>query len=118
VPAKKDKPKGRKSVSDKHLIIEAELLDPGLEAPRPGDAYIISLMLYEVLNVIRGVYPHRFILVGHHLPDLNSPQFRVGVHHRLNLTRHFPEGASLLNKFMGQIDNAGSFFCLSFEVLE
>lgn len=118
MPTKKDKSKSQKSVSGEQLTVEAELLDPGIEAPVPGDSYVISLMLYEVLKVISGVYPHRLILVGHHVPDLNSLQFRVGVRHRLNLTQRFPEDATILNKFLGQIDNVGSFFCLSFEVLE
>ncbi len=99
------------------LTIEARLLDVGLPAPKPGDMYIISLMRYEVLKVVRGKYPHQFILVGHSTPDLQSPQFRIGIVHRLQLTREFPKHSSILNKFENESQDAGIFFCLSFEEL-
>jgi|GEM_PF-6516190 len=100
------------------LTVEAELLDTGFPAPKPGVMYVISLMRYKVLKVLHGRYPHQFILVGHHVPDINSPQFQIGVRHRLQLTRKFPEHASILNKFKEEARNLDIFFCQSYEVLE
>jgi hypothetical protein len=102
----------------KKSIVEAELLDPGEPVPRPGDMYLVSLMRYKVLKVVRGKYRHRFILVGHHLPDLSSPDFRIGIRHRLELTREFPPHATLLNKFEAESREIGVFFCSSFQVLK
>ena len=100
------------------LIIEAQLLDPGIPASRPGDMYVISLMHYQVLRVVEGIYPHELILVGHHNPNLSAPEFQIGVRHRLHLVRQFPKNASLLNKFVEEAQEIGSFFCLAFETLE
>lgn len=97
------------------LIIEAELLDPGPPAPRPGDMYIISLMRYLVLKVLQGEYPHPFILVGHDLPDLSAQTFQIGARHRLYLVRLFPKHASILNKFEHKMTQAEIFFCSSFD---
>ena len=99
------------------LTIEARLLDVGLPAPKPGDMYIISLMRYEAMKVVRGKYPHQFILVGHSTPDLQSPQFQIGAVHRLQLSREFPKHSTILNKFENESRDAEFFFCLSFEVM-
>ena len=101
----------------KELIVEAELLDTGLSVPSPGDEYLISIMRYEVLNVLEGSYTHPQIFVGHDEPDLTSPQFRVGARHRLHLTRDFPEYAGTLNKFGVEARKVGIYFCLSFDVI-
>ena len=106
------------SISSGQLTVEAELLDTGFPAPKPGVMYVISPMRYKILKVLQGSYPHQFILVGHHVPDLNSPQFQIGIRHRLHLTRKFPLHASILNKFEAEAHDLGTFFCLSFEVLE
>jgi hypothetical protein len=112
-------PKGKdKREVVKQLTIEAQLLDTGIEAPKPGVMYVISIMRYKVLKVVHGVYPYQIVFVGHHVPDLNSPQFRIGVRHRLKLRKSFPENASILNKFQDEKDNGSIFFCVSFEVLE
>ena len=113
----KDKAARKRTGSREQLTIEAMVMDTGLPAPKPGDMYIISLMRYEVLQVVRGKYPHQFILVGHSMPDLQSPQFRIGVLHRLQLSREFPKRSSILNKFENELRDAGAFFCLSFEVI-
>ena len=116
MPSGKDKQKNLPS--QEQLVVEAELLDTGMEAPGPGIMYIISLMRYKVLKVVQGVYPYQFILVGHHVPDLNSPEFHIGVRHLLHLSKDFPDHANILNKFQDESDQEGVFFCVSFEVLE
>jgi hypothetical protein len=100
------------------LTIDAELIDTGEPAPRPGDMYIVSLMLYKVLNVVRETYSHPFILVGHYVPNLSSSEFRIGIRHRLHLTREFPPHASILNKFKAEELHMGIFYCPSFEVIK
>jgi hypothetical protein len=100
------------------LTIDAELVDPGEPAPQPGDMYIISLMLYRVLRVIRGTYPHQSVLVGHETPDLTAPQFQAGRRHRLQLTHEFPPHATILNKFEREVGRSGIFFCTAFESLD
>lgn len=117
MPSDKDKPK-RKRRTATVLTIDAELIDTGEPAPRPGYMYIVSLMLYKVLKVIRGAYSQRFIHVGHHVPDLSSPEFQVGVRHRLRLTREFPPHASILNKFEREGRNMSIFYCRAFEVMK
>ena len=74
-------------------------------------------MCYKVLRVISGRYSHRVVFVGHHLPDLRSPQFQVGAQHRLELTTKFPKGASLLKPFK-DAEQVGVFFCMSFKQLD
>lgn len=118
MPDDKNKAGRKRTASRGQLTIEAKLLDPGLPAPLPGDMYTISLMRYEVLKVLRGEYPHRFIFVGHSAPDLHSPSFRVGVVHRLQLSRKFPRRSDILNKFENEPHDAGVFFCLSFEAID
>ncbi|MDD1744614.1 MAG: hypothetical protein LUQ20_02215 [Candidatus Methanoperedens sp.] len=113
----KNKFERKAAISHGQLTVEAELLDIGFPVPRPGVMYVISLMRYKVLRVIRGRYPHQFILVGHHVPDLNSPQFQIGVLHRLDLTGRFPKHASILNKFDDEARDLGIFFCLSFDTI-
>jgi hypothetical protein len=100
------------------LTIDAELIDVGEPAPRPGDMYIISLMLYKVLKVVHGTYPHQSVLVGHDTPDLTAPQFQSGRRHRLQLTNEFPPHASILNKFEREVGPGGIFFCTAFESLD
>jgi hypothetical protein len=99
-------------------IVDAELLDTGLLAPRPGDMYVISLMRYQVLQVVQGVYSQAFILVGHAMPDLSAPAFQIGRKHRLQLIRQFPKHASILNKFEHYADGSEIFFCPAFQVIE
>jgi hypothetical protein len=112
-----DKSEPAERILPRQLIIEAELLDTGEPAPRPGEMYLVSLMRYKVLADVQGRYPHRFILVGHHLPDLGSPEFRIGVRQRLQLTREFPPHATLLDKFAAESREIGCYFCSSFQVL-
>lgn len=100
-----------------NLTVEGELLDVGLPAPLPGITYVISIMRYKVLRVVQGEYSYPYIFVGHDVPDLQSPQFQVSVHHRLQLTRKFPEHSSILNKFEDESRSVGVFFCVSFEVM-
>jgi hypothetical protein len=97
------------------LVVEAELEDPGRQAPRPGPLYIISIMRYRVLEVIAGEYPHDHAYVGHHWADLGAPEFQRGARHRLELTPEFPKGATLLNEF--DVSAEGVFYCTAFEVL-
>lgn len=99
------------------LVVDAKLLDAGAPAPKPGTVYILSLMHYAVLRVVRGRYPHASIFVAHHLPDLDATEFRVGAHHRLYLTKEFPEHASILDAFQTDVSRTTSFFCLAFELL-
>lgn len=118
MPSDKDKPKRNGRSTAAVLTIDAELIDTGEPAPRPGDMYIVSLMLYKVLKAIRKTYPHRFVLVGHEVPDLSSPEFQIGIRHRLHLTREFPPHASILNKFEKEAGRGSIFFCTAFEVVD
>lgn len=102
---------------EQQLLVEAEIVTPGMQAPDPGDSYAISITRYQVLNVLQGIYPHSVILVGHALADMNSPQFAVGVRHHLSLTKEFPEHSNQLNLFVEEALEIGVYFCLSFEVL-
>jgi hypothetical protein len=113
----KDKHKRAEATSSATLTVEAELLDTGLPAPKPGVLYAISIMRYKVLKVTRGKYPHQFIFVGHKFPDLQSPQFSVGTRHRLRLTRRFPKQVTILNGFENESKETGIYYCLSFEVI-
>jgi hypothetical protein len=99
------------------LVVDATLLDTGAPAPKPGIVYVVSLMHYGVLGVVRGAYPHSSIFVGHSLPNLASGEFRVGTRHRLYLTKLFPEHASVLDAFQTDVSKTLPFFCSSFEVL-
>ena len=98
------------------LVVDAKLLDTGAPAPKPGIVYVVSLMRYEVLRIIRGEYPHRSIFVGHRLPDLAAAEFRVGAVYRLYLTKQFPEHAGILDTFQTDVSKAMSFFCLLLEM--
>ncbi len=100
------------------LIVDAKLLDIGLPAPNPGIIYTVSLMHYEVMEIIRGDYPHSSIFVGHDLPNLTESDFSVGTCHRLWLTKEFPQYASILDKFQTAVSGTKPFFCLFFDVLE
>ena len=97
------------------LVVEAELVDPGRQAPRPGPFFIVSIMRYRVLAVLAGEYPHAHIYVGHHWADLRAPEFQRGARHRLELTREFPKGATLLNEFDVSVE--GVYYCTAFDVL-
>jgi hypothetical protein len=113
----KSKRRKKKTGSSAQLEIEAELLDTGSLAPKPGDSYIIPIMRYRVLKVVAGQYPHQYVFVGHDRPDLQSPQFRIGARHRMRLTRDFPEHSTILNGFEDESRDVGVFFCLSFDAL-
>ena len=113
----KGKRRKKKTGSRGQLELEAELLDTGLLAPKPGDSYIIPIMRYRVLKVVAGQYPHQYVFVGHSMPDLQSPQFRIGARSRMRLTREFPEHATILNGFEDESRDTGVFFCLSFDAL-
>lgn len=93
------------------LVIEGELLVLGPEPDLPGDTLSISVSEYWVLRVLNGQYAHRFILVGHSYADRMSTTFVVGALHRLDLTRHFPPHASLLNPFAAEAPRLGVYFC-------
>lgn len=103
---------------DVSLVVDATLRDAGNPAPQPGFVYIVSLMRYEILDVVDGEYPDSSIFVGHHSPNLMGPEFRVGASHRLRLTREFPRYATILDKFQTELSTTKPFFCVSFEVLE
>lgn len=98
------------------LVVDARLRDVGLQSPRPGVIYSVSLMQYEVLEVVQGIYSHPFIFVGHHLPDLGGAEFIVGAKHRLYLTKKFPEHASILDRYQTPISGREPYYCLRFEV--
>lgn len=98
------------------LVVDARLLDVGIPSPKPGVIYSVSLMRYEVLEVIQGKYSHPFIFVGHHLPDLRGAEFNVGTKRRLYLTKEFPEHASILDKYQTPILGREAYYCLRFEV--
>jgi hypothetical protein len=114
--AEQGRPEGT-AASSVELIVDAEILDPGLPAPRPGGVYLIPIMRYRVLQVVHGTYPHPEIFVGHDQPDLQAPAFQPGVRHRLHLTRRFPAYASPMNPFRQETHGLGVFFCVSFEVI-
>jgi hypothetical protein len=99
------------------LIVDAELLDVGAPAPKPGATYVIALMRYKVLRVVRGSYKDSLIEVGHDMPDLGSPKFRVGARHRLELTTEFPKQATLLQSPTAVAGKSGIFFCTKFAML-
>ena len=111
------KRRGQARPSRARLVLDAELLDTGLVAPKPGFVYVISIMRYRVITVVHGKYANEHVFVGHHVPNLASPEFRIGVRQRLQLTREFPKGSTTLNGFEEESRSAGVFFCLSFEVL-
>ncbi len=98
------------------MILEAELEDPGLQAPAPGSLYVIGVMRYRVLHVLEGSYAHEHVYAGHHSADLSRPEFQPGARHRLHLTPEFPAGATLLNEF--DVSTEGVFYCTSFELLQ
>jgi hypothetical protein len=88
-----------------------------MQAPDLGDAFAIAIFHYDVLGVLEGDYPHPIVLVGHEGADLSSPEFGLGVRHRLRLTRDFPEHSNLLNPFVREAAEFGVYFCRSFQVL-
>jgi hypothetical protein len=98
------------------LLIDAVLEDPGRPVPDPGDEWLIALMRYGVLRVVEGDYPHPKLFAGHNRPRLGTPEFEVGVRHRLTLTREFPEHANLVAP--PDVGELGVFYCPRFEVLE
>src|SRR5690349_8349221 len=100
----------------KVIIMDAELIEKGISAPKPGIIYTISLLHYRVLQVVQGVYDKEHVLIGHHLPDLSSKSFNVGVCHHLWLVREFPRESSLLNTFQNESLKADKLFCISFQV--
>jgi hypothetical protein len=100
------------------MTLDGELLDVGAPAPKPGTMYVISIMRYAVLRVVRGTYGQAFVHVGHHMPDLSAPAFRIGARHRLELTTEFPTHATLLQPANAGDEKAGVFFCLKFEMLD
>lgn len=104
-------------MSEDELTIEGEVLVVGPETDLPGDTLSISITKYRVLRVLTGNYEHPFILVGHSDEDRMSPTFTVGARHRLELTRHFPQHASLLNPFPAETPQLGVYFCRSLTVL-
>lgn len=98
------------------LIAEAELIDAGPQMPPPGIFRGISLMRYRVLRVVEGEYPHTELFVGHEHADVGDPAFRPGAHHRLYLTRAFPDFASVLGA--ERAGPAGGYFCVRYELLD
>jgi hypothetical protein len=110
--------KNRKETGpEAQLVVDARLLDIGIPAPKPGIVYTVSLMHYEVLEVICGAYPRSSIFVGHHVPNLAGSEFRIGTCHRLRLTKEFPQHASILDAFQTAVSSTMPFFCLSFQVV-
>jgi len=97
------------------LIVEADLIDPGIPVPAKGESWVISLMRYTVVRVLEGEYPHDDVFVGHDDADLDTPEFRAGVRHRLWLTRTFPEQATILSATATREE--GAFYCLRFELV-
>jgi hypothetical protein len=100
------------------LVIVARLLDSGVPVPLPGDSYAISIMRYEVLAVVEGRYLHPVAFVGHDAPDIDAPAFMPGAKHLLRLTRTFPSEASVVDGFAAESRDVGTFYCVSFEVLD
>ena len=98
-----------------NLVLEAELENPGRQAPRPGSLYTIGVMRYRVLKVTIGTYSHEHVYVGHHWADLQQPEFQPRTRHRLTLTHDFPQGATLLNEF--DIQTEGVYYCTSYETI-
>ena len=99
------------------LVVEGEILVLGPIAPRPGDTLSIPITKYRVLRVLAGRYDHPQILVGHMPEDRLSESMTVGARQRLELTRRFPEYASLLNPFVAETAELGVYFCRSHTVL-
>jgi hypothetical protein len=99
------------------LVVDARIKDPGMQAPLPGYSFIISIMRYDVLRVVKGAYPYNEVFVGHEIADLSLPQFNVGAQHRLTLSREFPKYASVLNPFEKETLEKGTFFCISYELM-
>jgi hypothetical protein len=97
------------------LVVEAELTDPGMPVPALGILHAIGLMRYRLERVIEGDYDDDELLVGHSGPDLSSPEFQPGAHHRLELSREFPEGASVLSTF--DTSERSALYCVGFTVI-
>jgi hypothetical protein len=97
------------------LVVEAELRDPGTPVPAPGMLHVIALMRYAVIRVLEGDYEHEEIYVGQSGADLSDPAFQPGARHRLELSRSFPEAASVASRF--DTRDVGAFYCLSYVVL-
>jgi hypothetical protein len=97
------------------LVVEAELRDPGTPVPAPGMLHIVAIMRYAVVRVLEGDYEHDEIYVGHSAADLSTPAFQPGARHRLELSRTFPEAASVASRF--DTRDAGAFYCVSYEVV-
>lgn len=97
------------------LVVEAELIDPGKPVPALGMLHAIGLMRYRLERLIEGSYDDDELLVGHSGPDLSSPEFQPGVHHRLELVREFPEGASVLSIF--DTSERPALYCVGFTVI-
>jgi hypothetical protein len=96
------------------LVVEADLIDPGIPVPAKGEAWVISLMRYTVVRVLEGEYPHSDLFVGHADAVADTPGFQPGVRHRLWLTRTFPEQATILSATATR--EGGAFYCLRFEL--
>jgi hypothetical protein len=97
------------------LVVEATLEDPGPPAPALGVLYLVSLMRYSVERVLEGEYPHRELYAGHAGADLASHAFHPGARHRLELTRTFPQRASVESAF--DVGELGAWYCERYELL-
>ena len=98
------------------LVLDGELLDPGIPVPAPGDGLSVSVMRYAVLAVVQGSYPHDVVLVAHD-PWQDVSGFTAGARHRLHLSRELPADASLVNPFAAEAPRLGVYFCPRFEEL-
>ena len=97
------------------LIVEAELIDPGMAVPALGMLHAIGLMRYRLERVIEGSYDGDELLVGHSGPNVSSPEFQPGVRHRLELMREFPAGATVLSTF--DTSERPALYCAGFTVI-
>jgi hypothetical protein len=97
------------------LVVEAELIDPGKPVPALGMLHAIGLMRYRLERVLEGSYVDDELLVGHSGPDLSAPEFQPGARHRLELSREFPEGASVLSVF--DTSERPALYCVAFAVI-
>jgi len=93
------------------LIIEGVLLVLGPEPTLPGDTLSISVSKFQVDKVISGRYEGTSILVGHSYDERMSLEEHM--RYRLNLTREFPEHATLLNPFQAEEPRLPVYYCIS-----